>query len=476
MMKRTSILELAGLLKKRELSAYELTLDCIESMKKSEPAVNAFVSAGYERAIKQAAACDKKIKSGERIGLVEGIPFAVKDNICIEGTRTTCGSRMLEGFVSPYTATAVKNLLSEGAIVLGKTNMDEFGMGSATDTSCFGATKNPIDTERTAGGSSGGSAAAVASGECIFSLGSDTGGSVRLPAAFCGLVGIKPTYGSVSRYGLIAFSSSLEQICPLTSSVKDNAFILQIMAGKDTRDKTAVGLNSELVIENADIKGMKIGLPISALGQASPEVRDCILKTASTLEDLGARVVEVELPSTDTATAAYYVISSAEAASNLARFDGVRYGYAEGGVTDIDGLFTASRVHGFGQEVKRRILLGTYCLSFEGRSSYYKQALNAKRQIALAFSDIFKYCDTVLLPVAPTTAYRFRDKSSQSLDIWRQDGFCAYASLAGLPALTLPMGADGNGMPIGIQLLGKPFSENTLYKVAYALEETRCKP
>ena len=220
---------------------------------------------------------------------------------------------------------------------------------------------------------------------------------------------------------------------------------------------------------------MKIGLPLSALGQASSEVRECILKTASALEALGARVIEVELPPPDMATAAYYVISSAEAASNLARFDGVRYGYAAEGVTDIDGLFTESRVHGFGQEVKRRILLGTYCLSFEGRGSYYKQALNAKGQIARAFSNIFEECDSVLLPVAPTAAYRLEDKSSQSLDIWRRDGFCAYASLAGLPALTLPMGADGNGMPIGIQLLGKPFSENTLYKVAYALEETRCK-
>ncbi|MBO7310372.1 MAG: Asp-tRNA(Asn)/Glu-tRNA(Gln) amidotransferase subunit GatA [Clostridia bacterium] len=475
-MKQTDILELSALLRKKELSAYELTLACIESIEKSEPVVNAFISASCERALERAAACDRKIKHGEPIGLIEGIPFAVKDNICVEGVRTTCGSKMLDDFVSPYTATAVKNLLSEGAILLGKTNMDEFGMGSATDTSCFGATKNPLDTERTAGGSSGGSAAAVASGECVFALGSDTGGSARLPAAFCGLVGIKPTYGSVSRYGLIAFSSSLEQICPLTSSVKDSALIFQILAGKDTHDKTAVGLNSELVIENADIRGMKIGLPLSVLGQALPEVRDCILKTASTLESLGAQVIEVELPSTDMATAAYYVISSAEAASNLARFDGVRYGYAASSVTDIDGLFTVSRVHGFGQEVKRRILLGTYCLSFEGRSSYYKQALNAKRQIEQAFSNIFKECDSVLLPVAPTAAYRFEDKSSQLLDIWRQDGFCAYASLAGLPALTLPMGADGNGMPIGIQLLGKPFSEKTLYKTAYALEETRCKP
>lgn len=472
---KSRILTVSKLLSNGKLSAVELTESYLENIREKNSKINAFISVSSEYALGLAAAIDKKRQCGESLGPLAGIPFAVKDNICLAGIRTTCASHMLEDFVPPYTATAVSKLTELGAIPLGKTNMDEFAMGSASDTSVFGAVRNPLDTERTAGGSSGGSAAALAADMCCFALGSDTGGSARLPASFCGITAMKPTYGSVSRYGLVAFASSLEQICPMTASIYDNALILDAVCGRDQNDSTTVHRQAHSVPCTSDISKMKIAFPHDSLSVLNNDVSRETLRAVDALRLVGASIIDVPLPNIEAALAAYYVISSAEASSNLARYDGIRYGYMTKNAKSTDELFFGTRTDGFGDEVKKRLLLGTFCLSREGRDAYYRKSLSVKKYLLKHFNKIFDTCDAILLPVAPNTARRFDQKNIPSLDTWREDAFCVLANLTGLPSLSVPFGKDSNGLPIGVQIMGKEFSEKTLYRIGLALEEMRCE-
>lgn len=467
-----SIFSLVQGLSAKYFSAVELTKEYLDTIDKRDAEVGAFISVTADHALKTAAEVDRKRLCGEPLGALAGIPFAVKDNICTTGIRTTCGSRMLHNFVPPYTATAVERLETAGAVIIGKTNLDEFAMGAATDTSAFGITKNPLDLCRTAGGSSGGSAAALAADMCAFSLGSDTGGSVRLPASFCGLVGIKPTYGTVSRYGLVAFAPSLEQICPLTKSIRDSALVLEAMLGRDAHDATSLDRGGKLIPECSDVSGMRIALAINALDRVSGGVRNAVLCASNTLQAAGARITECSLPDPDIVLAAYYIISSAEASSNLARFDGVRYGHSAKDACDVEELFTKSRTEAFGDEVKRRILLGTFCLSHGARDEYYKRALAAKQTVRAQLDEILSVCDAILLPVAPSTAYRFEDKKAETLERWREDEHCVWANVTGLPSISVPFGKDTDGMPFGVQLIGRSLGESTLYRIGLALEES----
>lgn len=471
---KSCILTISELFSSGKASAVELTKGYIESITAKNQEINAFISVMSEYALRCATELDKKRQRGEHTGPLAGVPFAVKDNICLAGIRTTCASRMLESFIPPYTATAVSRLTELGAIPLGKTNMDEFAMGSASDTSVFGAVRNPLDTSRTAGGSSGGSAAAVSADMCCFALGSDTGGSARQPSSFCGLTAMKPTYGSVSRYGLIAFASSLEQICPMTSGVYDNALVFDAICGHDPHDATTLNRNSHSVPGTSDISKTKIVFPREALSMLSDSVSQATCDAANTLQMLGASIIDAPLPNIDAALAAYYVISSAEASSNLARYDGIRYGYASKSAKSTDELFVRTRTEGFGDEVKKRLLLGTLCLSREGRDAYYKKSLSVKKYLLEYFDKIFATCDAILLPVVPNTARQLGQKDITSLEAWREDAFCVLANLTGLPSLSVPFGKDSNGLPIGIQLMGKALSEETLYQIGIALEETRC--
>ena len=470
---RHSISELSSLMKKGELSAEDLTLSCLERIQQTEDSVRAFITLTADLAISQARAIDRHRAAGEKLSPLAGIPFGAKDNICTNGIATTCASRMLYDFVPPYDATVIDKLKRSGAILLGKLNMDEFAMGSATDTSSMKITNNPLDTSRVAGGSSGGSAAAVAAGDVVFSLGSDTGGSVRQPCSFCGTVGIKPTYGSVSRYGLIAFAPSFDQIGPITSDVYDNALVLSAIAGRDKMDSTSCDVKYNY-LQGIDqgIKGMRIGLALDYLDNTDADVRCAILSAAHSLEGLGAHVSPIKLPETDPALAAYYVISSSEACSNLARFDGVRYGLRSQNIKSVDDLFVTSRTEGFGQEIKRRIMLGTFALSQGARDEYYRRALSAKKYIKEQLNDIFMTYDAVILPVSPTVAYKREQKKTTPLEIYMEDMYCVLANLSGLPSLSMPCGTGDGGMPVGMQIMGSAFSEPVLYRIAYAFENT----
>lgn len=456
-------------LERRELSAEEVTRAYLDRIGEVENKVGAFLSVNEEAAMHRAAAIDA---AGERRQL-SGVPVAIKDNICIKDGRTTCASRMLADFVSPYSATVWEKLEQSGCILLGKTNLDEFGMGSTTEHSAFYPTHNPHELTRVAGGSSGGSAAAVAAGMAPFALGSDTGGSIRQPSSHCGVVGMKPTYGTVSRYGLTAFASSLEQIGPITRTVADNALALSAIAGHDERDGTSVthpgGFSSQL---GQGVKGLRIGLPKEMFADgASSDVRDAVLHAAHALENLGATVIEVSLPSIVHALPAYYVISSAEASSNLARFDGVRFGCRAADYADLDELYVRSRSEGFGDEVKRRILLGTYVLSEGYYDAYYKRALQVRTLISRDFTQAFKAVDCLLSPVAPTTAPKL-DATTDPLSAYLGDVYTVPANIAGIPALSMPCGTDVEGLPIGVQLMGPAFSEPLLYRIGHALEAT----
>lgn len=456
----------------KETTARALTEGYLAQIEKNK-AINAYITLNAEAALAQADAVDKKIAAGEEIGMLEGIPVAVKDNICTEGLRTTCASHMLENFIPQYNACVVEKLNAAGAIILGKTNMDEFAMGSTTETSYFGATQNPVNTECVPGGSSGGSAAAVADGEAAYALGSDTGGSIRQPAAFCGLVGLKPTYGSVSRYGLIAFASSLDQIGPLVNDVRDAGIVMNTIAGYDHRDSTSANVEHDdyLAKIGQDIKGIKVGLPKEYMGEGvAPAIKEKLQEVRALLEAKGAIVEECSLPTTNYAIPAYYLIAPAEASSNLARYDGVRYGLREQ-ADDMITMFKETREKGFGDEVKRRIMLGTYALSAGYYDAYYLKALKVRHLIQNDFANAFKTYDCLLTPASVVTAPKI-GVEYDAVTTYKQDICTVTSNLAGLPAISVPFGKDENDMPIGIQLIGKAFDEAFLLQVAYEIEQS----
>ncbi len=467
-----SIYAHAKSLEKKEYSAVELTKAYLNTISQREQDIHAYISTNADYALEQAKAADKRIAAGEGTALT-GIPAGIKDNMCTKGIATSCASKMLADYVPPYDAHVIQRLQDAGYVLLGKLNMDEFAMGSTTENSAMGITKNPCDTTRVPGGSSGGSAAAVAAGEAAYALGSDTGGSIRQPAAFCGVVGMKPTYGRVSRYGLVAFASSLDQIGPLTRDVRDNALVLSAIAGYDKRDATSADRPVEdyLAGLQAGVAGLRIGLPEEFFGDGiSTDVKQAVLAAADTLEGMGAALVQVKMPSLDHALAAYYVISSAEASSNLARFDGVRYGYRAADFSDMDTLYQNSRSEGFGAEVKRRIMLGTFALSSGYYDAYYKKALQVRSLVRADFDAAFEKCDCILSPVAPTVAYKIGEKTSDPLEMYLGDAYSVPVNIAGLPALSMPCGTGEGGMPVGMQLIGPAFSEAMLYRVGYAFE------
>ncbi len=471
---KLSAYEMQKQMEQGQLGALEATEAYLAEIEKREAEVGAYLLIEAERAKKQAQEMDARRAKGERLGALAGIPMALKDNLCTKGIRTTCASRMLEHFVPPYDAFVAEKL--RDSVLLGKLNMDEFAMGSSTENSYFHPTKNPVNLERVPGGSSGGSAAAVAAGEAVFSLGSDTGGSIRQPAAFCGVIGMKPTYGAVSRYGLIAFASSLDQIGPLTRDVRDSALVLSAIAGHDKRDATSVSREYGDYGEKLGrpIRGMKIALPEEFFGEGlQSEIRQSILDAAKTMEQQGAEIVQVSMPALKNALPAYYVISSAEASSNLARFDGIKYGFRSENFDGIEQLYERSRSEGFGAEVKRRIMLGSFVLSAGYYDAYYKKALEVRTLIGREFERVLKTCDMILSPVAPTTAYRLGEKTGDPLQMYLGDIYTVPVNIAGLPALSLPCGKDAAGLPIGMQLIGRAFGEAELYQVAYAFEQEK---
>ena len=461
-------------LKNGEYSSRELTEAYITQIEMMDDKIGAYITLDFETALKKAEDVDYKRLHGENLKPLAGIPCAVKDNICTKGIKTTCASKMLEQYIPPYDACVIEELKKSDAIILGKLNMDEFAMGSTTENSAFKITKNPIDITRVPGGSSGGSAACVAAREAAFTLGSDTGGSIRQPASFCGVVGMKPTYGSVSRYGLVAFASSLDQIGPLTSTVKDNAIVLNAITCADKRDATNIYKRQGDFTEDIGkgIKGMRIGLPKEFFGEGiSYDVKTAIFKAAERMKYEGAEIIDISMPSINDALAAYYIISSAEASSNLSRFDGIRYGYRTDSFDDIHDLYRKSRSEGFGKEVKRRIMLGTFVLSSGYYDAYYKKALQVRSIVMNDFDKSFKQCDFILSPVAPTVAYKLGEKSKNPLEMYMGDAYSVPVNIAGVPAISVPCGRDDSNMPIGAQLIGPAYSEKMLYRVAAVLEE-----
>lgn len=468
--------ELAAAIKNKEVTVTEATEAVLAQIEASESKYHCYVTVDKEGALKQAAEVQNKIDSGELTGPLAGVPVAIKDNMCTEGLLTTCSSKILYNFIPTFSSEAVLNLQKAGAVILGKTNMDEFAMGSTTETSAFGVTKNPWNPEHVPGGSSGGSAAAVAANECFYALGSDTGGSIRQPASFCGVVGLKPTYGTVSRYGLIAYGSSLDQIGPLCKDVTDCATIMEVIASHDTKDSTSVERNdtdftSALV---DDVKGMRIGIPRDYFGEGlDPEVKDAVLKAAQVLKDKGAIVEEFDLSLVEYAIPTYYTIAAAEASSNLERFDGIKYGYRTEEYEGLHNMYKKSRSEGFGAEVKRRIMLGSFVLSSGYYDAYYLKALRVKALIKKAFDEAFAKYDVILGPVAPTTAPKLGESLSDPIKMYLGDIYTISINLAGLPGLSIPCGVDANGLPIGLQLIGDCFNEKKLIQTAYAYEKAR---
>ena len=468
-----TIYEHAEALRKKEYSSVQLTQAYLEEIDKKDKTIGAYITVTAERALERAKHFDAERDSVSKPSVLAGIPCAIKDNICTKGIKTTCASKMLGDYIPPYNAHVVEKLEKSGAIILGKLNMDEFAMGSTTENSAFKICRNPLDTNRVPGGSSGGSAASVAAKEAAYTLGSDTGGSIRQPASFCGVVGMKPTYGNVSRYGLIAFASSLDQIGPITSTVLDNALVLNAITGYDRKDATSVKRTYEDYTADirSGVKGMKIGIPSQFFGDGiSDDVKTTVLEAAETYRTMGAELVSVSMPSIDYALSAYYVISSAEASSNLARFDGIRYGYQSDDYDDIDDFYKKNRSEGFGAEVKKRIMLGTYALSAGYYDAYYKRALQVRSLIRKEFTEVFEKCNFIISPVAPTVAYRIGEKVHDSLQMYMGDVYSVPVNIAGIPALTLPCGLGEGNMPVGMQLIGPAFSESVLYRAGYAFE------
>ena len=468
--------ELGKKIKNKEVTVVEATKAALDAIDAKEDKVNSFVTVDREGALKRAEEVQKLIDDGKLDGPLAGVPVAIKDNMCTEGLLTTCNSKILGNFVPTFTSEAVLNLEKAGAVILGKTNMDEFAMGSTTETSAYGETKNPWNLEHVPGGSSGGSCAAVAAEECFYALGSDTGGSIRQPSSFCGVTGIKPTYGTVSRYGLIAYGSSLDQIGPVAKDVTDCATILEIIASHDEKDSTSVK-RDDLDFTSAlvdDVKGMKIGIPKDYLGEGlDSEVKDAILNAANVLEEKGAIVEEFDLSLVEYAIPAYYVIACAEASSNLARFDGVKYGYRTEEYDGLHNMYKKSRSEGFGAEVKRRIMLGSFVLSSGYYDAYYLKALRTKALIKKAFDEAFAKYDVILGPAAPTTAPKLGESLSDPLKMYLGDIYTISVNLAGLPGITVPCGTDSKGLPIGLQLIGDCFKEKNIIRAAYSFEQTR---
>ncbi len=466
--------ELGRLIKDKKASAVEITGSLLDRIEKLDSSLESYITVCGEEALKRAQSVQDKINRGESVSPLAGIPMALKDNICTMGIKTTCASKMLENFVPPYDATVVKKLYDSDTILLGKLNMDEFAMGGSTENSFFKQTKNPWDLERVPGGSSGGAAASVAAHESVFALGSDTGGSIRQPASFCGTVGLKPTYGAVSRFGLVAFASSLDQIGPLTKDITDCALVLNAISGYDSMDSTSVKTDypdyTKALVN--DVKGMKIGIPRDYLGEGlNPDVKRAVLDAAETFRRLGAEVEEFPLPITEYAIPAYYLIACAEASSNLARYDGIKYGYRAEKFTDLLDLYRQTRSEGFGNEVKRRIMLGTYALSSGYYDAYYKKALQVKTLIKKGFDEAFEKYDVVMGPTSPTTAFKIGEKAENPLEMYLVDIYTVSVNIAGLPGLVVPCGKDVNGLPVGLQMIGKPFSESTLLRAGYTFEQ-----
>lgn len=471
--------ELTGheLLKKmehKEISSEEIVRSIYNRISQVEDKLHSFVTLTEEEALFQARNIDGNLRKGESRGLLAGIPVAIKDNMCIKNVRTTCSSHILENFISPYEATVVRKLRDEGAVFIGKTNMDEFAMGSSTENSFFGITRNPWDLDYIPGGSSGGSATAVASDETILAIGSDTGGSIRQPAACCGVVGLKPTYGRVSRYGLVAFASSLDQIGPFGKDVEDVALLMNVISGYDENDSTSVNLNvpdfTKSLIEN--VKGVKIGIPkeyfVAGLDE---EVERAVKEAIELLEKLGAKTFQISLPHTEYGVAVYYLIAPSEASANLARYDGVRYGYRSPETENLLEEYEKTRGEGFGAEVKRRIMLGTYALSSGYYDAYYLKAQKVRTLIKKDFDEAFQKVDAIVTPTAPTPAFKIGEKIDDPLQMYLSDIFTISANLAGIPGISLPCGFSKKGLPIGLQLLAKPFDEEVLLKIAYTYQK-----
>ncbi|MBU4532157.1 MAG: Asp-tRNA(Asn)/Glu-tRNA(Gln) amidotransferase subunit GatA [Eubacteriales bacterium] len=466
--------ELHRMLTGKDVRAEEICLSVFRRIDKTEDQVKAYLALHPEEALEQARAVDRKIAKGEEISPLAGIPIALKDNLCTKGHRTTCASKILYNFVPPYNATVVDKLNGQDVVIIGKTNMDEFAMGSSTENSAYQQTCNPWNPDCVPGGSSGGSAAAVAAGEAICALGSDTGGSIRQPAAFCGVVGMKPTYGTVSRYGLVAFASSLDQIGPLSKDVTDCALMLNAICGHDPMDSTSVPTElpdyREALV--TDIDGFRIGIPAEYFAAGLDDhVRRVIEEAITVLEQRGARVEETTLPHTEYALPTYYIIAPAEASSNLARYDGVRYGYRVEDAKDVLDMFSRSRSRGFGAEVKRRVMLGTYALSAGYYDAYYLEALKVRTLIRRDFERAFEKYDCLISPTTPSTAFRFGEKVDDPVTMYLSDVFTLAVNLAGLPGVSIPAGFV-DGMPVGLQFIGKPFSESTLLRAAYTFEQS----
>ncbi len=465
---------LGAAIKAGETTAVEAVEAVLEQIEARESTYHCYVTIERESALAKAAAVQGKIEAGELTGPLAGVPVAVKDNLCTEGVLTTCSSKILENFIPTFSSQAFLNLEKAGAVLVGKTNMDEFAMGSTTETSCYGVTRNPRNPEHVPGGSSGGSAAAVAAGECFFALGSDTGGSIRQPASYCGVVGMKPTYGTVSRYGLIAYGSSLDQIGPLTRTVEDCAAVLEVIASHDPKDSTSIkredtDFTGALV---KDVKGMRIGIPRDYFGEGlDPEVKEAVLRAAELLKENGAILEEFDLSLVEYAIPTYYTIAAAEASSNLERFDGIKYGYRAEKAEGLHQMYKKTRSQGFGPEVKRRIMLGSFVLSSGYYDAYYLKALRVKAMIKKAFDQAFERYDCILGPVAPTTAPKLGESLADPMKMYLGDIYTISVNLAGLPGISVPCGTDSRGLPIGLQLIGDCFQEKKLIRAAYTYEQ-----
>lgn len=470
---KLTALELAGKIRSGEISVAEAVRAQLDVIAEKEKDYHCYITILEEEALERAGEVQEGIRTGRYTSPLAGVPVAVKDNICMKGIKTTCGSKILENFRPPYDAAAMEKLYEAGMVVVGKTNMDEFAMGSTTETSYFGATRNPRDISRVPGGSSGGSAAAVAAGEALLALGSDTGGSIRQPSAFCGVVGIKPTYGTVSRYGLIAYASSLDQIGVIGKNVADSAAMLSVISGSDVRDSTSVGQKDYHYMEalGKDISGMRIGIPRGYFGGGlSEEVKSAVLSAAQMFREKGAVVEEFDLEAVDYAVPAYYVIACAEASSNLSRYDGVKYGFRAKDYEGLEEMYRLSRSEGFGQEAKRRMMIGAFVLSSGYYDAYYNKALKVKTVIKRGFDRAFLKYDLILGPTTPTTALKLGESLPDPLKMYLGDIYTVSVNLAGLPAISLPCGQAKNGLQIGLQLIGKPFGEKQIIRAAYSFE------